>query len=394
MSDRKGSSPKFIRCAPGLKQRWAKHLQEDFKLSWAAASALAVVNCGGGAALPFQLLFKTTAPDETITLPLEATTWIDVTPVTYNFLVDWGDGQSDTITAYNQAEKTHTYASSGDHVVQITGQCPMFRFNWNGDYLKIYEIQSWGNPGFVDLNRAFAGCGNLTVTATDVPDLTTCPDMGRMWYACQFVEANLAAWDVSGVTNFEECFIDCGNFNEDIGGWDTSSAIYIGGMFLSAVAFNQDISGWNVSGVLNMGTMFRDATAFNQPIGVWNVTAVTDFAYMFYQADAFNQSLSSWDMTGTTKINSMFREAIAFDQDVSGWDVNDCVDFRNFLEDATAFSTANYDLLLNGWSLLGSLSPSEAITIDATYTIATSQAAHDVLTDPPNSWGITDNGGI
>ena len=41
MSDRKGSSPRFIYGAPGLKQRWAKHLQKDFKLSWAAASALA-----------------------------------------------------------------------------------------------------------------------------------------------------------------------------------------------------------------------------------------------------------------------------------------------------------------------------------------------------------------
>ena len=31
----------------------------------------------------------------------------------YNFIVDWGDGTTDTITAWDQAEVLHTYTSSG-----------------------------------------------------------------------------------------------------------------------------------------------------------------------------------------------------------------------------------------------------------------------------------------
>lgn len=40
---------------------------------------------------------------------------------TYNFVVNWGDGNQDTITSWNQAETTHTYTSTGDYVITITG---------------------------------------------------------------------------------------------------------------------------------------------------------------------------------------------------------------------------------------------------------------------------------
>ena len=41
-----------------------------------------------------------------ISLPL-------ITDGNYNFTVDWGDGNQDTITSYNQNEVTHTYSNSG-----------------------------------------------------------------------------------------------------------------------------------------------------------------------------------------------------------------------------------------------------------------------------------------
>jgi hypothetical protein len=50
-----------------------------------------------------------------IKLPLVATG-------TYNFVVDWGDGTSpETITAWNQAETTHTYATAATYIIRITG---------------------------------------------------------------------------------------------------------------------------------------------------------------------------------------------------------------------------------------------------------------------------------
>ena len=38
-------------------------------------------------------------------------------------LVDWGDGSSDVITSYNQAEKLHTYSIGGEYQVKISGIC-------------------------------------------------------------------------------------------------------------------------------------------------------------------------------------------------------------------------------------------------------------------------------
>src|SRR5271157_4830705 len=40
---------------------------------------------------------------------------------TYDFVVAWGDGTNDTITAWNQAQVMHMYASAGVYTINITG---------------------------------------------------------------------------------------------------------------------------------------------------------------------------------------------------------------------------------------------------------------------------------
>jgi hypothetical protein len=67
-----------------------------------------------------------------------------VSSLTLNAVVDWGDGSSDTITVFNQAETTHTYASSGTYTVSITGDLSGWKFNNAGDKLKILNVTSWG----------------------------------------------------------------------------------------------------------------------------------------------------------------------------------------------------------------------------------------------------------
>ncbi|RZA25525.1 MAG: hypothetical protein EOP10_06600, partial [Proteobacteria bacterium] len=47
---------------------------------------------------------------------------------TYNFSVNWGDGNTETITAWNAAATTHTYSTSGTYTVTITGTITGFRF--------------------------------------------------------------------------------------------------------------------------------------------------------------------------------------------------------------------------------------------------------------------------
>jgi PKD repeat protein len=40
---------------------------------------------------------------------------------TYSCSVDWGDGNTDVISSFNQAETLHTYSSGGVYTVKITG---------------------------------------------------------------------------------------------------------------------------------------------------------------------------------------------------------------------------------------------------------------------------------
>jgi len=90
----------------------------------------------------------------------------------------------------------------------------------------------------------------------------------------------------------------------------------------------------------------------------------------------------------------MFGRCYVFNSDISAWDVSSVTVMTDMLNGANVFSTANYDLLLNAWSSL-TLKPSVSFHAgDATYTITTSQSAHDILTTTPNLWTIYDGGGI
>lgn len=93
------------------------------------------------------------------TLPLR-------TGYTYNMVVDWGDGSAtSTVTAYNDAAATHTYAA-GTFQISITGTCGSFYINnAAATKLKLTKVIDWGNVGFtgLGLQAAFYGCSNLTV---------------------------------------------------------------------------------------------------------------------------------------------------------------------------------------------------------------------------------------
>ena len=54
----------------------------------------------------------------------------------YDFTVNWGDGNSDTITSWDQTEVTHNYSSAGVYEVNITGIIVGWRFDYKGDRLK------------------------------------------------------------------------------------------------------------------------------------------------------------------------------------------------------------------------------------------------------------------
>jgi len=66
---------------------------------------------------PLQLLFTTTAPNQEVKIPLKGT--VDV-------VIDWGDGSA-TQNVTTAGNPGHTYATAGDHTVNITGTLRGFK---------------------------------------------------------------------------------------------------------------------------------------------------------------------------------------------------------------------------------------------------------------------------
>ena len=323
-----------------------------------------------GGQVPFTSTWQTDNPGAStstqITLPLESTG-------TYNFNVDWGDGNSDTITAWNQAEVTHDYGvgNEGSYIVTITGTIDGWRFNNSGDSQKITQISKWGHLKLGNSNTNFYGCSNLTVTATDILDtdgktnwsqcfrnctsLTSVPSMdswdmstatniSSMFQGATLFNQDLNSWDTSSVTTASSVFSSASSFNGNIASWDMSGVTVSIFMFSGASAFNQDISSWDMSNVTLMGNMFLNATSFNQPIGSWT-TNMTNAPGMFQGATSFNQNLNSWNTSNLGAMFNMFSGASSYDQPMDNWDFSAATSCSNMLLNS-AFSQTNYDPLL------------------------------------------------
>lgn len=382
--------------------------------------------------LPFEFTINTanistgsTAADQ-FKLPL-------VSSLPLNAVVDWGDGTSDTITVFNQAETTHTYASSGTYTVSITGDLSGWQFNNGGDRLKMLNVNSWETLN-ISVNYGFYGCTNLTCTATDAPQITSDNLQGYFWKCSQFNGA-VGNWDISNVVNIGNMFQEATIFNADISSWNTSNVVIATSLFAFTSAFNQDIStktinlgqaneyiAWDVSKINSIQNIFLNATAFNQDIGNWNVSAITNMQSAFqdsafdnggsnsindwdvssvsvframFRSTNFNRNISSWITSSATNMRDMFNSATAFNQDIGSWNISNVTNFSSFMANKTAanYSAANLDSIYNGWSQL-SVQPNLSISFGTIKYNASSQTSKDILTSSPNNWTITDGGQV
>lgn len=292
----------------------------------------------------------------------------------YNFTVEWGDGTKDVITTWNQSEVTHTYASSGTYEITIYGLIKGWRFQNTGDRLKITDIKQWGGL-IVSGDDIFRGCGNLTITATDVIDLSKTSTMYRMFGNCTSITTipsidewdvsgiltmeaafqgctnfndDMNSWDVSNVTTFDSMFNLCSKFNGNITSWDVSAATNFASMFEDAAKFNQDISGWTinttVSAAINMNFLFDGCTDFNQDISAWDVSEVIAMRQIFRTCTSFNQNLNAWDTGKVTTLYRAFNGCTIFNQPLDGWDVSSCVTMEEMFLSCPAFNQS-----LNSW---------------------------------------------
>ncbi|WP_312083495.1 BspA family leucine-rich repeat surface protein [Epilithonimonas hominis] len=223
-----------------------------------------------------------------------------------------------------------TFPAAGKYILKITPDAS-FRFVFDhgsityADRSELIELSQWGDSKWnTNMAGGFYSCGNLKITATDVPNFTGVTDMSNMFQSCSSITSipNINQWDTSSVTNMSQMFSNAQNFNGDLSGWDTSAVTNMNQMFNYATKFNSDISKWNTGKVTDMGYMFTGANAFNQDISNWNVASVYTFYSMFNGAGSFNQNLGTWQLKSTimySMLDNSGMDCINYGRTLYGW---------------------------------------------------------------------------
>jgi len=343
----------------------------------------------------FKLTYDTTLQVTNQTTPTNQLK-IQTSPgLTYDFSIDWGDGQYDNNVT---GEITHTYLAPGIYTVSIINIFPAPRHEeFDSDSFKLLSIDQWGTQVWESMSGAFAGCSNMEYAATDIPNLSVVEDMSRMFIVCQNFNGNINDWDVSNVTNMFATFGVATVFDQPLDNWDTSNVTNMSLTFFRTDDFNQNINNWNTSNVTTMSRMFEDADAFNQPINNWNVSSVTDMNQMFNRAQVFNQPLNNWTVGNVTNMTSMFNSAQAFNQNIDSWDVGNVTNMSSMFRSATAFNQPlnswDVSLVLSMSSMFSSASafnqPLNNWDTSAVTNMLAMFSSASVFNQNINSWNVT-----
>ena len=293
-------------------------------------------------------------------------TWVAASPIslplvpdgTYNMLVDWGDGSTDRITAWDDTAKTHNYSSSGTYYVTITGTIKGFAFNNTGYTSSLTDIRNWG-PLELSTSASFYGANELgpivgptsnwyKLTATDFPKIST-TSMKDFFRDTRQFSGSIENWNTSTVTSLENTFNNAPLFNTPLS-WDTSLVTSMSGTFARATDFNQPLN-WNTGNVTNFAHMFYSASSYNHPIAV--LPTATTIESMFEDATSFNADVVSIDTTNITTMKNTFKGATDFGiggtPSIVDWGTSNVITMEGMFQDAINF---NEDIATNGnqWS--------------------------------------------
>ena len=350
-------------------------------------------------------IFKvtTTSSPQTFTIPCQNVG-------TFNATVDWGDGgPTSSITAYNDADLAHSYATAGQYTITITGTFPNIFFNNTGDRLLLDEVVDLGDVGWLRLDLAFYGCSNMTAFDGGTADTSGVTNMAVMFANCTGLTAlDLFGFNTTNVTDMQQMFFDCTSLTSlDVSSFNTSSVTNMRYMFQNCSSLTAlDVSGFNTTNVTSMEFMFLncsgltslDVTGFDTTsvttmrflfsgctnltslnVSGFNTASVTNMTYMFLSCSSltsldvsgFNTSsvtnmqgmfqscsgLTSLDVSGfntasVTNMPSMFQSCTNLTGlQISGWDVSSVTNGTNFLLSSNnALSTQEYNNTLRAWS--------------------------------------------
>lgn len=281
----------------------------------------------------FIFTVETTTPNETFTIPCNS-------GGTFNATVDWGDGTTSTITAYDDADLAHVYTNPGEHRIEISGTLPNIRFGLSAtDAEKVTKVIQLGAVGWTSFYEAFNLCSNLIDFKAGYSDLSGVTDMRRMFYLCDnvqsidFSNANtsnvlymgqmfwfcqactnfvIQDFDTSSVSDFSQMFYECNSVTSlDLSNFNTTSAISMREMFWGCTGLLAlDLSNFNTANVTDMSSMFRlcqNLTSLD--ISSFDTSNVTNMNAMFYFCTLLpSLDVSNFNTANVTNMANMFGE--------------------------------------------------------------------------------------
>jgi hypothetical protein len=332
----------------------------------------------------FKMTIDTTQPgsaSDTFVLPLQNTT--------NNFVIDWGDGNLETVTSVTSV--THTYASGGTYQISFNGSFSGIKFNNAGDKLKFSSIDNWGTNQWLNMEFAFYGCSNMIGTYTDSPDISLVPSMQYIFSGCS--EFN-SPFDVD-TSNISErfglwgMFTNCLKFNQSIhiNGASIPPTGIMSNLFAGCAELNSLITFSNMMNLEQVQGMFSQCIKFNQPVD-FGPNGFSTVSSLFGNCQLFNQDVSGFQTSTWTNMFSLF--AGCLDPDVSGWDISSLQN-ANIAFTNSGLSTANYDSLLVAWDDQGT----SFVTLNASptqYSAGTPATARANMVS--RGWTITDGGQV
>lgn len=293
------------------------------------------------ASKPFKMLIDTTkagSASDTFIIPTYGSG--------YDAEVDWGDGNTTTISG-TPGDVSHTYSSGGEYVVKIRelseGGFPRIYFNSAGDKLKLMEVQAWGTVAWSTMGKAFNGCSNLTLTATDNPNTKNVTSLLNIFRGCHSITSvDITGWDIGNVTNMS----------------------YMCSSMAGLTSF--DCSGCNTAKVTSFSNMLRSSASLSSfDMSDCDTSNVTDMEYMFYECSSCNPDVSGFDITSLTTAKSMMQ--------------------------GSGFNQTNYDLLLVAWEAQSENSNVVFHAGSAKYGAGAPATAKGVLVNT-SGWTINDGG--
>jgi len=360
----------LLQTAPGLQTLYEKSLlvSNQICIDTCFDEIIAPIITPPSPGSNFRSLWTTTSPNQTIQLPLmpdQQPPWwtpydnwglLPYQPGIYNFIVDWGDGNIQNVTQYQQA--IHTYSNPGTYEIIINGtisgwcfqiQEPGYNISTYDSRNVIVSVLEWGPLNVGNWKGYFANCENLTLdSVTDVLNSPGTIIFDSFFVGCQSVTTiqNLESWNVSSVVVLNSMFARIPNFNQNLNSWNVSSCRFMEFMFFNCINYNQPMDNWDVSSVEAMGYMFFNCTLFNQNINSWNVSLCETFVSTFQFCVNFNSPLNNWTPNSCQFFNSMFRGCTNFNQNLNSWNVSSAISTFEMFK-----FCSNFNQPLNSWVL-------------------------------------------